>query len=271
MLRIMMICLLSTRLIAGGWGFHLISTEKALETLPQGPLRALLTKELTPLLNGSIYPDGGYVYGQRELAEWTHKYFLNPAFSKLEKQNCKNFRDLKCQKKLAFLFGIIAHIMGDCNFDRYFLRGLAKAEFDGDLDKAQNFSDLKFDTVVIKGYGLDTWVPKFYQPKEFVCKIYQENNFHVTQKDLSEMQSYQRVLYTALTSYATHSGERISHQSPWGTANFKEGVGGVEDTAKKIAEIWQKSWAIIEKSKSKTLPRFVVQGKWPDLEIKIKK
>ena len=270
MYRLLVLTLLSSSLFAGGWGFHLISTKKALESLPEGQFKNILKKNKRALLNGSLFPDGGYVFNYGHLAEWTHHDgFLNSALKKLEKGVCQNFSDEKCQQELTFVFGVVAHIVEDYNFDRYFLRGLADAEFNGNLGAAQHFSDLKFDTVVIKAYGLDKWMPSFYQPKDLVYEIYQEQGYDIEKKDISEMQTYQRVLYSALISYSTHSAERISKLSPWGTSHFKLGKGGVEDTAKKISKLWLKTWEFIKKENQKKLPQFKTWGRWPDNEIEL--
>lgn len=259
--------LFSQTVYAGGWGFHLISTELALHLLPSGALKTQLSKQKTPLLNGSIYPDGGYMNGNDQVAEWTHEKFPSNALEMLEMGSCKKFNSNDCQQEMAFVFGVVAHIMGDCNFDRYFLKGLAQAEFKNDMGAAQRFADLKFDTVIIKGYNHDKKIPAFYQPFDLAYEIYQEQGFELSRKDLSEMQVYQRVLYTALTSYSTHSAQRISKLSPWGTSHYKKGRGGVEETAQRIANLWLKAWKVIEESGEEKLPRFVVSGRWPNKEI----
>ena len=269
MYRLLLCILLSQNLNAGGWGFHLISTERALQLLPAGALKSLLLQNKISLLNGSIYPDGGYMNGKEALAEWTHEKFPSEAMGKLEQTSCKNFSSHQCQQELTFVMGVAAHIMGDCNFDRYFLKELAKAEFNNDMDAAQKFSDLRFDTVIIKGYGRDNKVPPFYQAYDLAFAVYQEQGFRINKKDLSEMQTYQRVLYTALTSYATHSAERISKLSPWGTANYKNSRGGVEETAQRIAKLWQEAWKIVVRTNGKKLPRFLVYGGWPNKEIEV--
>ena len=60
--------------LANGQTSHLWITDAALERLPEGELKELLTREdLRPWLrNGTMFPDGGYAVddGYGEIAHW---------------------------------------------------------------------------------------------------------------------------------------------------------------------------------------------------------
>ena len=158
---------------AGGWAFHLKSTEEAVKRLPDGKLKDLLERQITPVLNGSKYPDGGYTIGEYDAAYWLHSAdFLNAAFEDLEQGVCQNFDAVQCQRRVAFLFGCIAHEMGDVNFDRYFLTNVAEADFSGNVSKAQEFTDKRFDTVIIKHFKMENWIPSLYNPIDFIHRVF---------------------------------------------------------------------------------------------------
>ena len=40
------------------------------------------------------------------------------------------------------------------------------------MSRAQEFSDKKFDTVILKRYKMYSWIPKFYQPVDLIFKAF---------------------------------------------------------------------------------------------------
>lgn len=255
---------------SGGWAFHLKSTQKAVDVLPAGELKNLLYEHMTPLLNGAKYPDGGHSLGEYETSHWLHSSeFFNLFIDDIEKFDCKVFNSKECQKKLVFILGCVAHEMGDDNFDRHFLTSVAEADFNGNFSKAQQFTDKRFDTVIIKRYDMFKWVPKIYHPLENVYRAFTKADITVSRKDLRLMQLMQRLQYAVLTSYAENAGERIARISSHATNNFVSGPGGINDTADKIARLWLEAWDVIETSKNMKLPRFRTWGHWPYNNIEV--
>ena len=272
MLRLVFLCFLfclPVPIFAGGWAFHMITAKKAISSLPPGELKDILSVYETPVLNGAKYPDIGFSVSETEVSYWLHTAeFMNYLLSSLEEGTCQNFDTQDCRKKLAFVFGCVAHEMGDVNFDKNFLQGVAKADFSGNLSQAQEYTDKRFDTVFIKSYQMHHWLPPFYQPIDLVLGAFQKADIPMQRKSLIAMHSMQALQYSVLIFYAQYAADRIAERSVWAKENHKTGPGGVEDTARAIADLWVRAWEVIESSNKKKLPRFRTWNHgWPNTFI----
>lgn len=132
--------LLSTRALANGQSTHVWISHHALEHLPDGELRELLTDPaLEPMLvNGSMFPDGGYPLGDgyAEIAHW--EPFQN-RYRDWIAARCEQPWPDDCRQHIAFLMGMASHGMADQVFDAlYYERGRQ-------YDPSENFSAHSFD------------------------------------------------------------------------------------------------------------------------------
>jgi hypothetical protein len=108
---------------ANGNHAHEAVTLRAIELLPSGPLQDLVRDPAVreALLNGSIFPDGGYAishpYG--ETAHW--EPFQRAMLRHLRDRHPQLESDPLARPKLAFLLGMFSHGMADQVYDALFM------------------------------------------------------------------------------------------------------------------------------------------------------
>lgn len=116
---------LSGPALACGQSTHVWVGVHALEHLPPGPLADLLTDDALrdPLINGSMFPDGGYSpltqAGYGETAHWPP--FQTRMLEHLSVEGPPDVSDPEVAAQVAFLFGMAAHGMADQVFDGLYL------------------------------------------------------------------------------------------------------------------------------------------------------
>lgn len=143
--------LLSSLSVAAGMSTHAYMADMGRKSLPEGPLKALLTLHRPSLIAGAIHPDGGYGSGaafaeDRDMAEAAHwgdftERYLD--YLRDEKNNGRCAQEAKqyqrrfiteiptaavnafaisepCGKLIAFLFGNAAHGLTDESWDSLF-------------------------------------------------------------------------------------------------------------------------------------------------------
>lgn len=137
--------------LSAGMSTHAFMADMGRKSLPEGPLKALLTLHRPSLIAGAIHPDGGYGSGSafaedREMAEAAHwgdftERFLDYLRDEKEQGRCaqeaKNYHQRfvaeiptaavnafaisePCGKLIAFLFGNAAHGLTDESWDSLF-------------------------------------------------------------------------------------------------------------------------------------------------------
>ncbi len=108
---------------ANGNHAHEAISLRAAAHLPAGPLRTLVQTPdlLGALMNGSFFPDGGYVigHGYGETAHW--EPYQRALLQHLRKTHPDLEKDPAARPKLAFLFGMFSHGMADQVYDALFM------------------------------------------------------------------------------------------------------------------------------------------------------
>ena len=113
------LCLIwSAVALASGQFTHVWMTRHALDHLPEGELKELLTSpEVTEvLINGTMFPDGGYAvnddYG--EIAHWEP---IQNSYRDWIAEEYQTPYTKEAQQHIAFMMGMAAHGMADQVFD----------------------------------------------------------------------------------------------------------------------------------------------------------
>lgn len=146
--------------LANGLTSHQWITLQAVERLPVGELRDLLESEdgRPALLNGALFPDGGYAVGDGygEMAHWEP---FQMAYLEWIREN-----DAADAYK-AFLFGLTSHGMADQTFDAMFME--RSKVYDADAGWAEGRSmdeatDVALAAAVGPGEVPPVWFPEVF-------------------------------------------------------------------------------------------------------------
>ncbi len=214
--------LLSPLALANGQSTHVWISQHALEHLPEGELRELLTDPaLEPMLaNGTMFPDGGYPLGDgyAEIAHW--EPFQN-RYRDWIAARCEQPWPDDCRQHIAFLMGMASHGMADQVFDAlYYERGRQ-------YDPSESFSAHSFDqstdvammALVGKVEYAEDWVPY-----ETLVDLYAEYGHTVDVDTLEQGQALLRIAILWVGN-ASEDEDLLASETawfPWLTSNLDE-------------------------------------------------
>ncbi len=230
---------------ANGQTTHVWITLEALEALPDGEVRALLTRpELRdPLVNGTMFPDGGYAVGDGygELAHWEP---LQQAYLGWIRETFEPPYDQgEAAAHVAFLMGMASHGMADEVFDSAFME--LSRQYD-----PWGPDDPSFDTATDVLHAADSGgiqPPEEWAPYDVLADLFvDELGYEVTAQTLAEGQS---LLFVALafTDWARTNEERIAtfgDAYPWARDRLLDPdiPGSPPNEALAVARYWQETW-----------------------------
>ncbi len=230
--------------LANGQTSHLWISMAALERLPEGELRDLLTREdLQPWLrNGTMFPDGGYAVddGYGEIAHWEP---FQTIYLDWIRERWEPPYDEEAQQHIAFLMGLGSHGMADQVYDALYLQEgyIEDAESNWDLYSADEAADVVFSSLT----GPQE-VPEDVVPYEVMVAIFAEYGHEVSVETLQDGQSLLRVAVTLVGQFGqTESAvEMYSERFPWVTGHQQDPLewGKPADEADVIALYWQVLW-----------------------------
>lgn len=169
---------------ANGNYSHLWAALDALNYLPEGDLKDLLTKpELKLMLqNGSNFPDGGYAVGDGygEISHWEP---LHLAYLEWIRATYQPPWSQEAQEHIAFLMGMVAHGMSDQLYDGMFLeRHKFFDPYIGDVPMLGLDGATDSCFAAIRG---PVEVPKFWVPAAVMAPLYMQTDGHqVTPKTI---------------------------------------------------------------------------------------
>jgi hypothetical protein len=237
---------------ANGNDSHIWITRQALAQLPDGTLKRLLSSPTheRALLNGTIFPDGGYVVGDDygEMAHW--EPFVEAYASWIRARYAPPFEG-EAAVHVAFLMGIASHVLADQTYDSMFMakaRGYDAAmwsdetllDFDSNTDVL-----LAADTgqrIAIGDPGLEPWYP----PE--IPSIYQDQLGYSVEKD--KIDQAQLTLVFVVVNYAQSAADQpdkvaaAKARYPWSAAHLMDGVTacGPPCEAAHVAAYWRALW-----------------------------
>ncbi len=232
--------------VANGQTTHVWITEEALRLLPAGELGDLLASpELRdPLINGAMFPDGGYATGDDygELAHW--EPFQQAYLAWIRGQFSPPYDQGEAAAHVAFLMGMASHGMADENFDSLFMERSRRHDpgwqtENSDLDTA---SDVLFAARVGGIVAPNPWLPTAQLVELFATEL----GYEVAAETIE--QGHDR-LFVALSfvEWARTDEERLAAFAadfPWSEAHLVDAAvpGSPPREAEVVAGYWQDLW-----------------------------
>ena len=241
--------LLSTLALGNGLTSHQWITLQAVEELPDGDLHDLLSREdIRPyLLNGALFPDGGYAVGDDygEMAHWEpfQTHFLDW------------IRESGGDEHKAFLFGLCSHGMADQTFDSMFME--RSRVYDADYGWAWGDSmDEATDVALAAAMGPGE-VPELWFPEEFPT-LYAELGYAVEADTLEQGTQLAGLAIAAVGAFAEYpeTVEAYNAKFPWANAHIVDAETRCSPLceAKIVAAYWQAIWDRLEGGDGWDLP-----------------
>lgn len=228
---------------ANGQTAHLWITETALQHLPEGELKELLTREdlRASLRNGTMFPDGGYPLGDdyAEIAHWER--FQGIYLDWIRETYAPPWED-EAARHIAFLLGMASHGMADQVHDALYLEE-AKVQ-DASSDWATYSIDEATDVVLASEAGAQE-APEDVVPYERMVELYATYGYTVSRETLEDGQSLLRLALIAVGLMGEDAGavEMYRGRFPWGTAHlFDDERGNPPSEAEVVAVYWQVLW-----------------------------
>ena len=235
---------------ANGNNAHTWISLRAVEHLPEGRLKEILSDpELElDLLNGSMFPDGGYVveddYG--ETAHW--EPFIDLYRAWIAANFARPYTEGEAARHVAFLFGIASHGMADQVYDGQIMKMAERYDAanwgEGLLDGFDTASDVFLVAETGQNLVFDAWVPA-----EEISQLYaDELSYEVSAYTLYTAQD---MLHRVVLSYPRDTGlnnpgkvEEYREQYPWTAANLMDPLvpGSPPCEAVVVASYWQSMW-----------------------------
>jgi len=233
---------------ANGDNAHAWISLHAVEHLPDGELKRLLSQpELqTMLINGSIFPDGGYVIGD-DYGEMAHWEPFVEAYVRWVRDNFDHpLTEGDAAQEVAFLMGVASHGMADQVFDSTFVDAARlydaanwSEEFLKDIDSASDV--MLVDETGVHFLDLGAWVPA-----DDVSAVFHEQlGYDVTAGTLDSAQEllHRLVLNYAETADATKVQE-VRAQYPWTSEHVMDAaqMGSPPCEGEVVADYWLALW-----------------------------
>jgi len=234
---------------ANGQASHVWISKRALTELPEGELDTFLADPALTLmlLNGSMYPDGGYGPvdhpNAHEAAESAHWEPYQDAYRRWIMDTYDQPWSTEAKEHVAFYLGMSAHGMGDQVFDSMFMQ--RSAAFDpSPLDDFDQFMDY----ILVDRAG-DTEVPQDWVPEESLLLIYDSIGLAYTSQAILDGQAVLRAALSLINAAASVPANITNAEDtyPWASANLLEvsAEGSPPVEAAVVRRYWQVNWDLL--------------------------
>ena len=229
---------------ANGLTTHTWITLQAIEHVPPGPLRDLVTSaELRdPMISGTIFPDGGYAIGDGygELAHW--EPFQHRYLSWIRAHYAPPWSD-EAKRHIAFLLGLSSHGMADQVFDSLYM---ARAHvYDAASNWEQDSMDEATDVIMASRFGPQR-VPMRFVPVDALIPLFADAGHTVDEKTILQGHNLAGFAVAIVGMLAQDRDAVRSYKAkfPWATAHLEdEAVPGTPmREAEIVALYWQRIW-----------------------------
>ncbi len=256
---------------ASGIILHLLVSQRASLYLTASHLQDLLREERDAVLSGTIFPDAGYLFGE-EWSEFSHwPTFLNTYLTSIHEQCSQEqlVKDAHCRQLFAHFLGVLSHDAADTHFDQHFVRATAAKDFNNDMTAAQEYTDHWLDYLATMDIEDARVRFRKFVPAGDIAVIFAKAGRSETIERVRQQLSLQYwINVVALRRFAKVLAPRGRTIAPWSAVNYLDSRGGVNDSARVIAGLWDKVWNILV-LKNK-LPTIVQEGqKWPDINFEV--
>jgi len=199
-----------------GMASHIKVSHHAIELLPDGPLKKLLSSNemKQALYNGSYFPDTGYAakdpYG--ELAHW--EPFIEGYLQDLRSKH-KDFTQGEGAKLFAFILGVASHSIADQAFDSIFM---VKSEEKDPGSRNELDTGLEF---IIATDNTFVDLPKEFIPKDMIRRVMLEKLKHKVSEDVMKNGiSRARIAVSSIPLLAPTQHEAYRKKMPWAAKNI---------------------------------------------------
>lgn len=226
---------------ANGQSTHVWISHHALEHLPEGELKELLTDPTRQQMldNGTMFPDGGYPLGDdyAEIAHW--EPFQNRYRDWIAARCPAPWTD-ECEEHVAFLLGMASHGIADQTYDAlYYERG---KQHDHDSDFGAHSFDQATDVVFMALVGRVDY-PEDWVPYETMVALYAEHGHTVDEDTLATGQNLLRIaiLWVGNASEDEALTATESAYFPWMTSHLDDPTvaGNPPCEGEVLAQYWQ--------------------------------
>jgi len=232
--------------LANGQTTHLWITEHALDLLPDGDLGDLLRRsELRdPLLNGTMFPDGGYAIGDDygELAHWEpfQQAYLRWIRSSFEPP----WNQGEAASHVAFLMGLASHGMADEVFDSLFME--RSRCYDSGWETGTSHLDTASDVLFAAAVG-GVVAPASWLPTDVLLALFQEELGYFVGVETVEEGHERLFLALAFTEWARTDQERLDSfavEYAWSAEHLLDEAipGSPPRESEVVAAYWQDLW-----------------------------
>ena len=232
-----MLLLLASLASANGLTSHQWITLQAIEQLPEGDLKTFVSRDdmRRYLLNGALFPDGGYAIGDDygEMAHWEpfQVHFLDW------------IRESGGDEDKAFLLGLCSHGMGDQTFDSMFMERSRVYDADAgwaDGESMDEATDVALAAAVGPGEVPELWFPEVFP------QLFSELGHEVDEDTLT---NGTQLAGTAISGVGVMSGipdtvASYNAKFPWANAHIvaPETRCSPVCESKLVAAYWQVIW-----------------------------
>ncbi|MCK6551555.1 Ig-like domain-containing protein, partial [Myxococcota bacterium] len=232
---------------ANGLTTHTWISLRAIELLPEGPLKTLLSDETLRqrVVSGTIFPDGGYAIGDGygELAHW--EPFQLAYFEWIRDQYAPPFAaGTEAAEHVAFYLGLASHGIADQVFDSLYMERAKQLDASSDWSKSM---DEATDVVFASKTGAQA-VPPQWVPFELFEQLFRTTGPHDVEAATMKSGTNLAGLAVAVVGMLGADPAAVrdySAQFPWATSHMTdvEIAGNPEHEAEVVAEYWQRQWA----------------------------
>ncbi len=237
-------CLVAPAL-ANGQTTHVWITRHALEHLPDGELRSFLDDPAleSPLINGAMFPDGGYAVG--------HGYGEHAHWFEFQSRYRDWIRDTYEPEPwsdegawhIAFLLGMASHGMADQAFDAMYFDW--SRSYDAEYGWADGISFDEASDVIWAALTGPQVVPPRELPADVFVQLFADHGVAVDADTLDDGQTLlgAAIDLVGLLSENPDTVRGYQEAFPWGGAHLLDGFPGSPPCEGEIvAGYWQEWW-----------------------------
>ena len=232
--------------LANGQTTHSWISVHALAHLPPGDLHDLLTREdLAPyLLNGTMFPDGGYAVGD-DYGERAHWEPFQAAYLEWIRTNHDAPYDDEGAQHVAFLMGLASHGLADQVFDAMYME--RSKTHDAALGWAEGESmDEATDVVYAQLVGPREPPEEWFPGAVFVSLYAEAQGYTVSEETMSEGMFWLSVAIAGVGALSEQEEvvAEYQRQFPWASAHLTDSAvpGSPPCEGELVALYWQTLW-----------------------------
>lgn len=235
---------------ANGGNSHTWITFHAIEHLPDGELKRLLSRPeiRTMLVNGAVFPDGGYVvdddYG--EMSHW--EPFVEAYIRWIRDSQDHPYTRGEASEHVAFLMGLASHGMADQVFDSTFMDAARIYDAAGWSEELLDSFDTATDVLLVADTGVNYLDTLPWVPADDLSALYLDAFGYEVSANV--LDSTQELLHRFVLNYAVSSAadpadvQRYTDQYPWAAEHLMEAaeVGSPPCEGEVVADYFLALW-----------------------------